>query len=671
MGVGSPQHAGFLLPPGSLLEGGDHPAQHPRIHFPSPPVVPFAPTHYRRPMPFFAPLHRIFESWLDPFRAVDNLQPPASGPRFFWHYVSQAKLPFLALLVLGGAVALIEASLFYYVGRLVDILDAANQIEGWPGLIADNGPELVLMLVVVLGIRFFVTWLSAVVEEQTVNLGFYNLVRWQAYAHVIRQNLSFFQNDFSGAIASKVWQAGGAVGDFMVAALQVVWFIAVYAITTLILVSQLDWRLGAAVALWIATFSLLAWYYVPRMRKRSAVAAESASALTGRIVDSISNIQTLKLFSSQDEDDRFVRRGFDTFLASMTTLARTLVGVRSAMGMLSGVAIAGIGALAVHLWTQGLVSVGGVAFTLSLVLRLYNLLGRMMNQLNGLMRNYGTAQNSADLIARPLGLVDKPDAQPLTVTQGRIRFESVTFRYGKDNGVIDGFNLNIAPGERVGLVGRSGAGKSTLVSLLLRFYDLQGGRITIDGQDIADVTQASLRSNIGVVTQDTALLHRSVRANIVFGRTDASEDELLNAAQMAEADEFIANLVDFRGRTGYDAQVGERGVKLSGGQRQRVAIARVLLKDAPILVLDEATSALDSEVEAAIQEQLERMMAGKTVIAIAHRLSTIAAMDRLIVLDRGSIVEQGTHAELLALNGQYARLWERQSGGFLDPEAAQ
>jgi ATP-binding cassette subfamily B multidrug efflux pump len=622
-------------------------------------------------MPFFAPLHRIFESWLDPFRAVDNLQPPASGPRFFWHYVSQAKLPFLALLVLGGAVALIEASLFYYVGRLVDILDAANQIEGWPGLIADNGPELVLMLVVVLGIRFFVTWLSAVVEEQTVNLGFYNLVRWQAYAHVIRQNLSFFQNDFSGAIASKVWQAGGAVGDFMVAALQVVWFIAVYAITTLILVSQLDWRLGAAVALWIATFSLLAWYYVPRMRKRSAVAAESASALTGRIVDSISNIQTLKLFSSQDEDDRFVRRGFDTFLASMTTLARTLVGVRSAMGMLSGVAIAGIGALAVHLWTQGLVSVGGVAFTLSLVLRLYNLLGRMMNQLNGLMRNYGTAQNSADLIARPLGLVDKPDAQPLTVTQGRIRFESVTFRYGKDNGVIDGFNLNIAPGERVGLVGRSGAGKSTLVSLLLRFYDLQGGRITIDGQDIADVTQASLRSNIGVVTQDTALLHRSVRANIVFGRTDASEDELLNAAQMAEADEFIANLVDFRGRTGYDAQVGERGVKLSGGQRQRVAIARVLLKDAPILVLDEATSALDSEVEAAIQEQLERMMAGKTVIAIAHRLSTIAAMDRLIVLDRGSIVEQGTHAELLALNGQYARLWERQSGGFLDPEAAQ
>ena len=617
-------------------------------------------------MSLFSPLHKIFESWLDPFRHTDNLQPPATGPRFFWHYIRQAKLPFLSLLILGGAVALVEAALFYYVGRLVDILDAANQGEGWGGLIAANGTELAFMLVVVLGVRFIVTWLSAVVEEQTVNLGFYNLVRWQAYAHVIRQSLSFFQNDFSGAIASKVWQSGGAVGDFMVALLQVVWFIAVYAITTLVLVGQLDWRLGAAVALWIVAFAFLAWYYVPRMRKRSTLAAEAASALTGRIVDSFSNIQTLKLFGSSDEDDRFVRRGFDNFLGAMTTLARTLVGVRSAMGMLSGVAIAGIGALSVHLWTQGLISVGGVAFTLGLVLRLYNLLGRMMNQLNGLMRNYGTAQNSAELIARPLGLVDVPGAPPLVVTAGHIHFDTIDFHYGKPSGVIDHLDLDIAPGERVGLIGRSGAGKSTLMSLLLRFYDLEGGRITIDGQDISKVTQASLRANIGVVTQDTALLHRSVRANIVFGRPDASEEEMVSAAQMAEADEFIDTLVDFRGRTGYDAQVGERGVKLSGGQRQRVAIARVLLKNAPILVLDEATSALDSEVEAAIQSQLERLMTGKTVIAIAHRLSTIAAMDRLVVLEKGQIVEQGTHAELLALGGQYAQLWHRQSGGFLD-----
>jgi len=616
-------------------------------------------------MRFFLPLNRVFETWIDPFRQTDNLQPPSTGPRFFWHYISQAKLPFVALLILGGAVALVEAALFYYVGRLVDILDAADQGEGWAGLIAANGTELALMLVVVLGVRFIVTWLSATVEEQTVNLGFYNLVRWQAYAHVIRQSLTFFQNDFSGAIASKVWQSGGAVGDFMVALLQVVWFIAVYAITTLILVGQLDWRLGAAVALWIVAFSGLAWYYVPRMRKRSAAAAEAASALTGRVVDSFSNIQTLKLFGSSEADDRFVRRGYDSFLDTMTTLARTLVGVRSAMGMLSGVAIAGIAALSLHLWTQGLISVGGVAFTLGLVLRLYNLLGRMMNQLNGLMRNYGTAQNSAELIARPLGLVDVPNAKPLAVTRGEIAFEAIRFHYGKQSGVIDSLDLRIAPGERVGLIGRSGAGKSTLVNLLLRFYDLQGGRILIDGQDISHVTQASLRANIGVVTQDTALLHRSVRANIVFGRPDASEEEMVSAAQMAEADEFIDTLVDFKGRTGYDAQVGERGVKLSGGQRQRVAIARVLLKNAPILVLDEATSALDSEVEAAIQGQLEKLMTGKTVIAIAHRLSTIAAMDRLVVLDKGQIVEQGTHAQLLAANGQYAQLWERQSGGFL------
>lgn len=616
-------------------------------------------------MTIFSPLHRFFESWLDPFRHNDNLQPPSTGPRFFWHYISQAKLPFLSLLVLGGAVALVEAALFYYVGRLVDILDAANQSDGWAGLLAANGTEMAVMLVVVLGVRFIVTWLSATVEEQTVNLGFYNLVRWQAYAHVIRQSLTFFQNDFSGAIASKVWQSGGAVGDFMVALLQVVWFIAVYAITTLVLVGQLDWRLGAAVALWIVAFSGLAWYYVPRMRKRSAIAAEAASALTGRIVDSFSNIQTLKLFGSSEEDDRFVRRGYDNFLGTMTSLARTLVGVRSAMGMLSGVAIAGIAALSLHLWTQGLISVGGVAFTLGLVLRLYNLLGRMMNQLNGLMRNYGTAQNSAELIARPLGLIDVAGAKPLTVSQGRIKFEAIQFHYGKQSGVIDDLDLDIAPGERVGLIGRSGAGKSTLVNLLLRFYDLQGGRISIDGQDISDVTQASLRANIGVVTQDTALLHRSVRANIVFGRPDASDEEMVSAAQMAEADEFIDTLVDFKGRTGYDAQVGERGVKLSGGQRQRVAIARVLLKNAPILVLDEATSALDSEVEAAIQSQLEQLMTGKTVIAIAHRLSTIAAMDRLVVLDKGKIIEQGTHAQLLGAGGQYAQLWERQSGGFL------
>ncbi|HEY4203303.1 MAG TPA: ABC transporter ATP-binding protein [Devosiaceae bacterium] len=618
-------------------------------------------------------LNRVFESWVDPFGKKGDLKPPAPVLQFFWFYLKQAKVPFFLLLVMGGAVALVEAALFYYVGRLVDILDQAPQGQGWAGLWQGFGAELLWMLFMVVVVRYVVSWFSAVIEEQTINIGFYNLVRWQAYAHVIRQSLSFFQNDFSGAIASKVWQSGGAVGDFMVSLLQVVWFILIYTVTTIIIVGQLDWRLAAAVIVWIVIFSVLARHYVPLMRHSSSAAAEAASSLTGRIVDSYSNIQTLKLFGNAESDDRFVRSGFDNYIARLTTLARVLVSVRSAMAMLSGVMIAGIAALAVHLWAQGTVSVGGVAFTMGLVLRLYNLLSRMMNQLNGLMRNYGTTQNSAELIAQPLGLKDAPNASTLQVTEAAISFKDVSFHYGRPTGIIEHLSLDIKPGERLGLIGRSGAGKSTLVNLLLRFYDLQGGKITIDGQDISQVTQESLRANIGVVTQDTALLHRSVRANLTYGRPQATDDEMMAAAALAEADDFIEALIDQNGRTAYDAYVGERGVKLSGGQRQRVAIARVLIKNAPILVLDEATSALDSEVEAAIQEQLTTLMQGKTVIAIAHRLSTIAAMDRLVVLDQGKIVEEGTHAQLLALGGHYAHLWQRQSGGFLDsqPEAAQ
>ena len=620
-------------------------------------------------MKLLDPIHRLFETWVDPFGRSEDLRPPAPTIQFFWFYISQARLPFLALLALGGLVALVEAALFYYVGRLVDMLTTLTPGAGWGPLIEANGPELAMMLVVVIGVRFLISWLSATVEEQTITLGFYNMVRWQAYAHVIRQNLGFFQNDFAGAIASKVWQSGAAVGDFMVSLLQVVWNIVIFTLATTLLMAQLDWRLALAMLLWVVTFSVLARIFVPRMRKLANATADTGAALTGKIVDSFSNIQMLKLFGTAQGDDRFVRGGFDDYTNAQRRLARTLVGVRSSMAMLSGLALAGITALAVHLWTEGIITVGGVALTTGVILRLYAMLGRLMNQLNGMMRNFGTAQNSAEIVARPLGLVDAPDAKPLEVTSAAIRFDNVSFKYERSLPVIDSLNLALKPGERVGLIGRSGAGKSTIVNLLLRFYDVQSGAITIDGQDISKVTQESLRAQIGVVTQDTALLHRSIRANLTYGRPDATDEEMISAAAMAEADEFIEQLIDQKGRRAYDAYVGERGVKLSGGQRQRVAIARVLLKNAPILVLDEATSALDSEVEAAIQEQLTTLMQGKTVIAIAHRLSTIAAMDRLIVLDKGRIVEEGTHAQLLALGGHYAQLWARQSGGFLDPDA--
>ncbi|MEP3438260.1 MAG: ABC transporter ATP-binding protein, partial [Hoeflea sp.] len=565
----------------------------------------------------------------------------------------------------------LEAALFYFVGRLVDVLDAAEPAAGWEGLIAAHGPTLGFMLFVVVLARFVVVTVAALVEEQTVVPGFYNLVRWQAHAHVSRQSLAFFQNDFAGRIVTKVWSAGQATGDFMVALLQVVWFILIYTATTMALVAQLDWRLSALVLFWIAAFGLLARFFVPRIRRYARANAEASAMLTGRLTDSYSNIQTLKLYAREADNDRYIKEGFDQFLAAILPFTRHLTGVRASLAALSGVMIAAIAGFSINLWLNGAISVGAVAFTLSLVLRLNMLLGRMMTQLNSLMRNLGTVQNSAELVARPIGLNDRDGAADLEVRSAAIRIEQACFNYGDASmPVIDNLSLSIAPGEKLGLVGRSGAGKSTFVNLLLRFYDLQSGRIEIDGQNIADVSQESLRQAIGMVTQDTALLHRSIRENIVFGRPDAADAEILEAARTAEALDFIQGLSDQRGRKGLDAHVGDRGVKLSGGQRQRIAIARVMLKNAPILVLDEATSALDSEVEAAIQENLDELMQGKTVIAIAHRLSTIARMDRLVVMDEGRILETGTHGELLARGGLYADLWARQSGGFIGVEEA-
>ena len=617
-------------------------------------------------MPLLARLHSLFETWVDPFAPRAETAPPAGAMAFFWHFFKQAKLVFVALLVLGAVVALVEAAMFYFVGRLVDLLSTSDPAAGPAGLIADHGSELLGMLVVVLVVRFICLWVQAMVEEQTVNYGFFNLVRWQSFVHVSRQSLSFFQDEFAGSVANKVWSGGAALGDFAVSVVQKLWFVVVYTAATMVLVFQLDWRLAAMVLAWVVLFGVLARHFIPRIRELSAASAEQSSALSGRIVDSYSNIMTLKLFGSAQANNRYVRAGFSKYLEALRRLVRTVTSLRGSMALLSGAAISAIALLSIHLWAEGAVTVGAVTFTLGLVLRLNAQLDRLMNQLNGLMRNFGVAQNAAELISQPLRLVDRPDARPLVVDRGEIRFEGVNFHYGKPSGVISQLDLTIAPGERIGLIGRSGAGKSTLVNLLLRFYDLEGGRISIDGQDIAGVTQETLRANIGVVTQDTALLHRSIRANLRYGRPEASDEEIMAAAEAAEAHGFISDLSDNRGRRGYDAHVGERGVKLSGGQRQRLAIGRVLLKNAPILVLDEATSALDSEVEAAITSQLDTLMAGKTVIAIAHRLSTIAAMDRLVVLDRGVIVEQGTHVALLQHEGHYARLWRRQSGGFLE-----
>lgn len=612
-------------------------------------------------------VYSLFERWVDPFREPDRLRPPSTTLGFLWHYARQAKWPLAASLVVGGLLPLVEAGLFYFTGRLVDILDQAGKggVErSWSALLQAAGPDLLFMGVTVLVIRLVVTAINTLLEEQVMGPNFYNLIRWQANSYVLQQSYGFFQNDFAGRIATKVWQAGQAAGDFIQSLIQVVWFMLIYSISTLFLIGRLDWTLAAVVLAWIAVFVLIARHYLPQIRRQAEASAEAGSLINGRLVDSYSNIQTIKL-NTVNDDVQYLREGFKGYIAALLPFMRSLTGVRVSLTALSGLMIVTVAAIAIDLWTRNAITVGQVSFTLGLVLRLNMLLGRLMMQLNGMLRQLGLIENSMRLVSAPLGLEDRPDARPLQVTEARIDVRNVTFHYGKAAGVLDNINLTVRGGERVGLVGHSGAGKSTLVNLILRLYDVEKGSILVDGQDVRDVTQTSLRRAVAVVSQETALLHRSLRDNIMLARDDATDEELLQAARQAEADGFIANLEDFQGRRSFDAFVGERGVKLSGGQRQRIAIARAILKDAPILILDEATSALDSEVEASIQENLKRLMEGKTVIAIAHRLSTIAALDRLVVMDQGRIVEEGTHDELIARGGIYAGLWARQSGGFI------
>jgi ATP-binding cassette subfamily B multidrug efflux pump len=491
-------------------------------------------------------------------------------------------------------------------------------------------------------------------------------IRWLAHRYLLRQSMTFFQDDFAGRVATKVMQTALAVKDVVALSTEVFVYVTVYFLGALVLFAQSDWRLMAPLALWFAAYAATLRFFIPRMRRVSKEQADARSDLTGRIVDSYTNIQTVKLFAHAAREEGYAKDSMTSFMDSVYRQYRLVTWLNVVLETLNGMLLFSVGSIGIWLWKEGAVTAGAVALAIGLILRLKGMAHWIMWEIASLFENIGTVQDGLETIARDHALIDRPAARALKIGQGGIAFELVRFHYGKESGVMDDLSLTIAPGEKVGLVGPSGAGKSTVVNLLLRFYDTESGQILIDGQDIAGVTQDSLRAAIGLVSQDTSLLHRSVRDNIRYGRPDAGDAEIIAAVKAAKADGFIPDLADGKGRSGLDAHVGERGVKLSGGQRQRIAIARVILKDAPILVLDEATSALDSEVEAAIQDSLTDLMAGKTVIAIAHRLSTIAAMDRLIVMDGGRIVEQGSHEELLATGGLYARLWARQSGGFLD-----
>ncbi|MEF9481595.1 ABC transporter ATP-binding protein [Ralstonia sp. 1B3] len=606
-------------------------------------------------------LLRRLEKLIDPFRPLPDTQPPANVWRFYAYFLREVRGVFAFLLVVGLLGALIEVALFDFLGRIVDMIQATPG----PAFFGRHRNELLWMAFVALIARPVIFGLHDVLVHQVINPNLSNLIRWQNHRYVLKQSLTFFQNDFAGRIAQRIMQTGFSLRDSAVQSVDALWHVVIYAISAMVLFAKADWWLVVPLLVWIGCYVAALSYFVPRVKARSVIATESRSKLMGRIVDGYTNITTLKLFAHTQHEESYARDAMAEQTDKTRLSGRMISGMDFTITAMNGLLIVGTSALALWLWSEGRVSAGTIALTTGLVIRINNMSGWIMWVVNGIFENVGQVQDGMQTIALPRAVIDQPDAKPLHVTRGEVRFEHVGFHYGKGSGVIEGLDLVVRPGERIGLVGPSGAGKSTLVNLLLRLYDVERGRILVDGQDIAAVTQESLREQIGMVTQDTSLLHRSIRDNLRYGKPDSTEAELMQAVHRARADEFIPQLSDAQGRRGFDALVGERGVKLSGGQRQRIAIARVLLKDAPILILDEATSALDSEVEAAIQESLETLMQGKTVIAIAHRLSTIARMDRLVVLDGGRIVESGTHAELLEHGGLYARLWAHQTGGFV------
>lgn len=612
-------------------------------------------------------MYRLFEKMTKAFPEDQPTQPPSTLFAFCRHYTKGMELSLVLMSISAAMLAILEVSLFSYMGQLVDWLTAYTPET----LFVEQKSELIKMAVMLLLVLPVVVFFHSAILHQAL-LGNYPMsIHWLAHRYLLRQSVSFYQNEFAGRIATKVLQTSLAVRETVTKLLDVLMYIVVYFGSMVFLVAEADWRLMIPLLVWLVLYICVQLYFVPRLKKIASSQADARSEMTGRIVDSYTNISTIKLFSYTQREEQYAKQSMDVFLQPVYKQMRLVTSLNFVIQSLNYLLVFSVAAVSLYLWSLSAISAGAIAVAVSLALRLNGMAQWIMWEISSLFENIGTVADGMKTLSNPIEVADKPNANTLNVSQGAIEFNNVHFNYGKAanetnrSPVMNGLNLNIKPGEKIGLVGRSGAGKSTLVNLLLRFYDTDSGTIKIDGQNITDVSQESLRRYIAMVTQDTSLLHRSVKDNILYGRPDATHDEMINATKQAKALEFINDLVDSKGNKGFDAQVGERGVTLSGGQRQRIAIARVLLKNAPILILDEATSALDSEVEAAIQASLDDLMTGKTVIAIAHRLSTIAQMDRLIVLDDGGVVEQGTHEQLIAKGGIYAALWTHQTGGFI------